>query len=170
VKVIPMNCPLETPETADLLLEYCARTMSPESTAILERHIALCPACRNFAEGQRAVWEALDSWEAAPVSADFDRRLYSRIENDQSWRERMWRVLRPLFAYRGIPAAATACLLLTVGVLLDHSGRPVQAPPVIPETAIVDVQAEQVETALDAMDVLSEFNRKANPENPHSKL
>jgi Putative zinc-finger len=170
VKVIPMKCPLETAETAELLLEYCARTMSPESTAILERHIALCPACRNFAEGQRAVWEALDSWEATPVSADFDRHLYSRIENDQSWRERMWRVLRPLFAYRGIPAAATACLLVTAGVvMLDRSDGPV-APPVNPQAAVMDVQAEQVETALDAMDMLSEFNRKANPENPHSKL
>ena len=166
-----MNCPLETPETADLLLEYCTRSLNAERTAILERHIALCPACRRFADDQRAVWEALDSWEAAPVSADFDRRLYTRIENDQSWRERMWRAVRPLFAYRGIPAAATACLLLTAGVvMLDRSGDPVQPPPVKPETAVVDVQAEQVETALDAMDVLSEFNRKANPENPPSKL
>jgi anti-sigma factor RsiW len=166
-----MNCPLETPETADLLLEYCARSLSPESTAILERHIAVCPACRHFADGQRAVWEALDSWEAEPVSADFDRRLYSRIESETSWRERVWRAVRPIFAYRGIPAAATACLLVTAGVvMLDHSVRPVPAPPVNPDSAVVEVQADQVETALDAMDVLSEFNRKANPENPQSKL
>jgi hypothetical protein len=165
-----MNCPLENPETADLLLEYCARNISPENSAILERHIAVCPACRNFAEGQRAVWEALDSWEAAPVSADFDRRLYARIENDHSWRERVWRVFRPLFAYRGIPAAAAACLLLTAGILIDRSGHPVQAPPATPETAVIEVQPEQVERALDAMDVLSEFNRKANPENSQSKL
>jgi hypothetical protein len=165
-----MNCPLETQETADLLLEYCARNMSPENTAILERHITVCPACRNFAHGQRAVWEALDSWEATPVSPDFDRRLYARIENDHSWRDRVWRIFRPLFAYRGIPAAATACLLLTAGILIDRSGSPVKTSPVTPETAVIDVQPEQVETALDAMDVLSEFNRKANPENSQSKL
>jgi len=166
-----MNCPLEAPESADLLLEYCARSLSPESTAILERHIAVCPACRHFADGQRAVWEALDSWEAAPVSADFDRRLYSRIESEASWRERVWRAVRPIFAYRGIPAAATACLLVTAGVvMLDRSVRPVHAPPVNPDIAVVEVQADQVETALDAMDVLSECNRKANPENPQSKL
>ena len=44
-----MTCPMETPETAELLLDYCARKLNPESTAILERHFAICPSCRSFA-------------------------------------------------------------------------------------------------------------------------
>jgi hypothetical protein len=166
--VKPMNCPLETPETAELLLDYCARKLNPESTAILESHIDLCPACRQFAENQRAVWAALDSWDAVPVSADFDSRLYRRIESDLSWRDRLLRGVRPLFAYRGVPAAAAACLLLTAGILLE---RPYKPPPVPVQSdvTLVDVQPEQVEKALDAMDVLSEFNRKARPD-PESKL
>ena len=75
-----MNCPLETRDNAQLLLDYCTRKLEPESVAILERHIALCGACREFANSQRAVWDALDAWEAAPVSPDFDSRLYRRIE------------------------------------------------------------------------------------------
>ena len=75
-----MKCPMETRENAQLLLDYCTRKLEPESAAALERHIAVCGACRKFASGQRAVWQALDAWEAAPVSADFDSRLYRRIE------------------------------------------------------------------------------------------
>jgi anti-sigma factor RsiW len=166
---MPMNCPLETPETANLLLDYCSRKLSPENTAIFERHVEMCPACRRFAEGQRAVWSALDSWEAAPVSPDFDARLYSRLETGPTWRERVFGPLRSMSAYRGRLAAAAACLLLLVGVLLERPGKPV-AVPAPPETALMDVQPEQVESALDAMDVLSEFSRKARPENPESKL
>jgi anti-sigma factor RsiW len=164
-----MNCPLETPETADLLLAYCSRKLSPESTSILEKHLELCPSCRSFAEGQRAVWNALDSWDAAPVSADFDSRLYRRIETEVTWRERLARTFRPLLAYHGLPAAAAACLVLMAGLLLEHSGKPA-GTPVQPDTAAVEVQPEKVEQALDVMEVLSEFNRKSRPENAGSKL
>jgi hypothetical protein len=164
-----MNCPLETPETANLLLDYCARKLSPENCAIFERHVELCPACRQFAASQRAVWSALDSWEASPVSEDFDDRLFHRIENPATWRDRVFGMFRPMFAYQGVVAAAAACVVLLVGVLVERSGKPV--PVLTPaETALMDVQPDQVEKALDAMDVLSEFNRKARPENPESKL
>jgi len=66
-------------------------------------------------------------------------------------------------------AAAAACIVLIAGVLVERAGKP-DPVPVPPETALVEVQAEQLEKALDAMDVLSEFNRKARPENPESKL
>ena len=164
-----MNCPLETPETANLLLEYCARKLNAESTATIERHVEVCPACRQFADGQRAVWSALDSWDAGPVSADFDSRLYQRIEeSNATWRDRLRAALRPLSAHRGMLAAGAACVVLLVGVLLQRPGASVPVPT-SPE-AVVDVQAEQLEKALDAMDVLSEFNRKARPEKPESKL
>jgi anti-sigma factor RsiW len=167
-----MNCPLETPDTADLLLKYCDRTLAPTTVAVLERHMAICPACREFAQNHATLWSALDAWEAPPVSADFDRRLYQRIEAQPvaSWRERASSLFRPLFAYRGIPAAAAACLIVTAGLLLDHSGSKPMPAPLSDATAVVDVQPEQVEKALDAMDVLSEFNRKVRTEPSESKL
>lgn len=164
-----MNCPLESPDSAELLLDYCSRKLNPESTAILERHMEICPACRQFADGQRAVWSALDSWEAHPVSADFDRRLYERIETGASWRDSLSRWLRPVTAYRGVPAAVAACLVLMVGVILERTGRPI-AQPQPDVSAVVEVQPEQVEQALDDMEVLSEFNRKARTEAPEPKL
>src|ERR1017187_10642785 len=80
-----MNCPMESREHAQWLLDYRAGKLEPESAARLEEHIATCGACREFARGQRAVWEALDGWEAAPVSGGFDRRVYERIEGQGSW-------------------------------------------------------------------------------------
>ena len=90
-----MNCPIETKDNAELLLAYCARKLDPETQTILERHVAVCPACREFQAGQQAVWQALDAWEAMPVSTDFDRRLYRRIEADQAHASWWSRLLEP---------------------------------------------------------------------------
>ena len=156
-----MKCPIETRESAELLLEYCARKLDPESTAILQRHIAICPACREFADGQRALWDALDAWETTPVSADFDRRMYSRIEQEVGWWDRLVRPFRPLLVRQGLPVAA-ACLVVMAGVLLQPPSavpRP-DAESSGPTSAQVEtVQPEQVEHALDAMEMLSEFSQ-----------
>lgn len=165
-----MNCPLETEEGTGLLLDYCACKLSVESAAMVERHLAGCPACRDFAAGQQAVWTALDAWEAEPVSAGFDRRLYQRIETSLTWRGRVAGWLRPLLAYHGVPAAAVLGLLLAMAVVVAERPAPPAPVPASPEMAVVDVQPEQVEKALDTLDVLSEFNRKAKVENTESKL
>jgi hypothetical protein len=164
-----MNCPLETREDAQLLLDYCTRELAPESVAILERHIAICGACQEFARSQRAVWQALDAWEAAPVSADFDSRLYRRLEAQVSWRDLLLRPFRHVALWWSLPAAATACLLLMAGVLLEHPAiSPAPAPN---DMAQVDsVQPEQVEHALDAMEVLNEFSRHVRTDSPDSRL
>ena len=158
-----MKCPIETRESAELLLEYCARKLDPESTAILQRHIEICPACREFADGQRALWDALDAWESTPVSADFDRRMYSRIEKEVSWWDLLVRPFSPLLVRRGLPVAA-ACLVVMAGVLLE---RPSAVPRQDAESAQVEtVQPEQVEHALDAMEMLSEFSQHVRTDGP----
>jgi anti-sigma factor RsiW len=165
-----MNCPLETRENAQLLLDYCTRKLEPESVAILERHIAICPACREFADSQRSVWQALDAWDAAPVSPDFDRRLYRRIEAQATWWSLLIRPFRTPTLRRSLPATALAGLLLTVCVLLERPA--ISPPPAMPnDMAQVDsVQPEQVEHTLDAMDMLNEFSRHVRTDSPNSKL
>jgi hypothetical protein len=164
-----MNCPLETRENAQILLDYCTRKLEPESVAALERHIAICGECREFASGQRAVWQALDNWEAAPVSADFDSRLYRRIETEVSWWDLLLRPFRPVTLRRSLPATAMACLLVMAGVILE---RPTvsPAPPPADLTQMDSVQPEQVEHALDAMEILNEFSQRVRTDTPHSKL
>ena len=164
-----LNCPLETRENAHLLLDYCTRKLEPESASVIECHIAVCSACRDFANGQRAVWQALDTWEAAPVSSDFDRRLYGRIEARVSWLDLLLRPFTTVTLRRGLPAAAMTCLLLVAGILLERPAvSPVTAPGDV--TQVDSVQPEQVERALDAMEVLSEFSQHVRAESPAPKL
>jgi hypothetical protein len=154
-----MNCPLETGGSAELLLAYGTRKLNAETTALLERHIAICPACREFAGNHRLVREALDAWEAPPVSADFDRRLYQRIEQEVSWWNLLIRPFRPMLVRQGLPIAAAACLMVMAGTLLQ---RPATVEPFAQmESAQLDsVQPEQVEHALDAMQMLSDFSHQ----------
>jgi anti-sigma factor RsiW len=165
-----MKCPIETGENAELLLAYCTRKLDAESTAVLERHMEICPACREFASGQRAVWEALDAWEAAAVTLDFDRRLYRRIDREVSWWDLLMRPFRPVLVRQGLPIAAAACLVVMAGVLLQH--HPAGAPPAAQsQSAQVEaLQPDQVEHALDAMDMLGEFGDRVRADAADSKL
>jgi anti-sigma factor RsiW len=154
-----MKCPMETRESAELLLAYGARRLDAETAAILELHLGVCPACREFASKQRALSEALDAWEAPPVSADFDRRLYQRIEKDVSWWDLLVRPFRPMLVRQGLPIAAAACVMLMAGVFLQ---RPANVVPVAQtESAQLEsVQPEQVEHAMEAMQMLSDFSHQ----------
>jgi len=173
-----MNCPMGSREEAQWLLNYCAGKLEAESVARLEGHMATCGACREFVRGQRAVWEALDGWQAPPVSSDFDRRLHGRIAAQAGWWElvaRRWRLpLGPAFgkAARWRTLAATAAaggVMLTAGILLERAAiSPVPAPH---DMAQVDtVQPEQVEHTLDAMEMLNEFSHHVGADSPESEL
>ena len=75
-----MDCPLRREETADLLLDYAARRLDAARAATIERHMEDCAECRKFRMEQAVVWDALDVWEPMPVSMDFNRRLWQRID------------------------------------------------------------------------------------------
>jgi hypothetical protein len=123
--------------------------------------------CREFVREQRVVWDALDGWEAAPVSADFDRRLYARMEAEGSWWQRMRARMGTLLIYRALPVTAAACLVL-VGVLLERPSPP-RVPPQ-PMAQVDGLQPEQVVNALDEMEVLDQFNHLVKPESSTSKM
>ncbi len=148
-----MECPVQSREHADVLLAYCARRLDPETAAVLERHMEDCAACRAFGEAQRAVWSALDAWEAMAVSEDFNRRLYRRI--DQEERASFWlRWVRPWLGLRWRPALSLAAA--SAAVVAAFLVQAPQSAPRPTETEIVD--AEQVERALDDLDMLRQLN------------
>ena len=164
-----MKCPIEARENAEFLLAYCTRKLDAERTATLERHMEICPACREFASGQRAVWEALGAWEAAPVTLDFDRRLYRRIDREVSWWHLPMRRLRPALVRQGLPIAAAACLVVMAGWLLERPANVQLAAQ--PQSAQVEtLQPDQVEHALDAMHMLGEFNYRVRGDAANSKM
>jgi len=168
-----MNCALETRDRAELLVAYSFRKLDAARAALVEEHLAGCEACREVVRGQRAAWDALDLWEAEPVSADFNRRLYQRIEAQVTWRDRLLAPLRPLGFHRGLPLAAAACLVLVAGAMLDHTAAP---PPKsasgVSRVAVVEsLRPDQVVEALDEMQELSRFNDLMKPEPaPESRM
>ena len=164
-----MKCPIETQENAELLLSYSANRLDPAAARALEAHMDGCMACREFRDSQSALWATLDQWEPRPVSADFDRRLYRRIEEQQqeNWWSRILGSSRPMFLRPALPLAATACLLLVAGFIIDTPG--VRNPAPIAETPQVR-EAEQVERTLDDMEMLRQFNLAAPvPEGEESR-
>ncbi|MFB3825503.1 MAG: anti-sigma factor [Bryobacteraceae bacterium] len=159
-----MNCPIETRETSELLLGYCARTLDAGTAALIERHIAGCSACRELFAAQQAVWRALDEFEALPVTRDFDRRLYARIDRDARlpWWNRV-RLPAPRLVQRGLPAAVAAGLILMAGLILERPGK-LPAPP--PEARAESVQVDQVESTLEDMELLRTFQRDLRAAQP----
>jgi hypothetical protein len=136
-----MRCPLEFDRSAELIVGYGARTLDPATAAAFERHIVSCAECRAAAELQKAVWAAMDESQDLRVSPDFDRRVFERIAAAERRGRWLWQVLVP----------AVACTVLAAVLLLrqpDSAGP----PPVQPA-----VQMEQVEHALDDMDLLKQL-------------
>lgn len=147
-------CPLTAGEqNADLLLDYVSRRLAPETAEIIDRHVAICPACTAFVETQSAVWDALDAFETMPVSEDFDRKLWAKIEREdcQPW----WRRILSFDALwkPAIPLAAMA--LIAVGLWMrPDSGAP-NGMPVTKAESRIDV--DQIDRTLEDMEMLREL-------------
>jgi anti-sigma-K factor RskA len=165
-----MNCPLQNNEGAELVLDYCAQKLGADDVLSFERHIAGCADCARVVEAQSAVWNALDAYEAMPVSEDFDTKLWARIEAAEA--RNWWRKLLdgPALGWDSIiswkPAMVTmsACAaVFAVMVLVQPSGSngtvtPNDTPTVV-EKAMNErlVDFEQVEGSIEDLDMLKQL-------------
>ena len=161
-----MNCPIKTEENADWLVEYSAGRLDHERASLVARHMEACQDCARFVQAQQAVWNALGQWEPEPVSADFDRRLYQTIEaKPKSWINRIFRPLQPLWR-PAVPLAA-ACLLIVAGVVLHTPQAPANTAG--SQVRAEKIEAEQVERALDDLQMLRELTLAPSKEDDTSK-
>jgi len=154
-----MKCPQKTAEGADLIIAYAAHSLAPADEAAFEHHLELCANCREMAAEQRTVWAVLDELPALPVSPDFDSRLYQRIaaEQQMAWWQRL---LRAEWSWRPVVPLAAAGAVLIVAFLVKSS-----EPSVLqPQPAQPQLQIEQVERALDDMDMLKQAGVEATLE------
>jgi hypothetical protein len=154
-----MKCPIETGENSELFA-YSEEKLDAARAGILKRHVEECAACREFVEGQRAVWSALDAWEPPAISADFDKRLY-RLLNEPAPSGLWERWLRPLLAHKSVPLAAAACLVVVVGLVMRPGVQSTERPRTSQGQPVQALQAEQVEHALDDIEMLGDFTRSA---------
>ena len=95
----------------------------------------------------------LDEFEAPPVSLDFNRRLWRRIEAEPapSWRIAIRKWLAP-----AIPLA-TAAALVVAGFIYDHRSHTVPVP------GFSVSEADTMERTLDDMQLLGQFEKEAAP-------
>jgi anti-sigma factor RsiW len=151
-----MDCPQQNNAGHELIIAYAARTLDAAKEAAFERHLKACASCREMAAAQRTVWSALDELTPLPVSSNFDAKLYQRIAEEQqyTWWQRLFRAD---WSWRPAMPVAAACAVLIVAMLVNNSG-----PSVVPQQAAQpSLQIEQVERALDDMDMLKQVGEAA---------
>lgn len=164
---------MENREGEELLLNYVSGALETQEAMCFDQHMLSCAACREFAHGQKAVWEALDLFEPASISADFDRRLYQRIDK-VSWWNRCWdqavATLRsPMLTHRGLPIAAAAAMLVIGGYVWERPSA-TSAPQSPLSAEMQTLQPDQVQHALDDMEMLGDFNRLMRSDPAESKM
>ena len=149
-----VECPIQAQENAEALLAYCARKLDPDTTAALENHMRQCAACREFRDTQTLLWTALDAWETAPVSDDFDRRLFRKLEERESagLADRLLAAAGNLRWRTAAPLAAAG--IVTLAVFL--SGIPRQ-PDLAAQSQTETIDIEQVERTLEDIDVVRQL-------------
>ena len=163
------RCPLQEGEPAETFLAWMDGTLEPQARAALELHAMECESCRMVMDGQRAVWSALDSWEPAAVSQDFNRRLYAAIDAEQAqpWWKRVFNLALPFPVRPAVPIAAS-CLLL-IGVVLFRAPEPVELEN--KQAGIIErVDVEQVDRSLDDLNLLRELNEELKVEPSTERL
>lgn len=133
------ECPLKSGANAPVLLDFCAGRLAPADQATLEEHIDNCLACKEFCDGQLTVWEALDSWEAEPVSRSFDTRLLAALPR----RSRLTAWFSGISWKPAIPVAAVLALYFSI------------LTPRVPPPVSSEVQ--QVEQTLADLDMLEQL-------------
>jgi hypothetical protein len=132
-----MTCLRENEHGADLLIGYLEGTLPGEVRGQLETHAAECADCRGLLTVQATLGECA----APPVSADFDRGLYARIERERAgrWWRTPWKV--------AVPAAMAAGLAFTVWT------RQASAPG--------DFDVQQLEQELEVWELLTPIGSAA---------
>ena len=175
-----MMCPMQSQENAEVLLDYCARALPADTLARLDAHVAICSSCRQELSAQQQLWSALDEFDAGElrISADFDRRLYARIDaerQDSLW-VRGWRSIfasgqpgawRPSFSMALAGVAVMALLLVRMpnpfaadpapgaSASITASATEKTTPEAVVKTATVDSKdVERLDSALEDLEML----------------
>jgi len=169
-----MRCPIEVGNEAETMVAFATGRLNPAEREAFELHMAGCAECRRLAEAQKSVWSTLDLWKVPAVAEDFDSRLRARIvaEERRPWWQRQWdSVTHPgaWFSWKPALPVAAACAALFVVFLLhapvhnaaqrNNAGAAPAAVVRIEDAQNVDV--DQVERALDDMDMLNQLDTPA---------
>jgi hypothetical protein len=154
-----MRCPVQEGHP-ELLLDYCARTLHPDTAAVLTHHLTTCSDCRELVEAQESVWSALDAWKPPRISDTFDELLYLRIRECE--RRRFWRrwLGAGLIRNPALPVAVV-CGVLALLMLLPAPLPETPAAPRLAGPSAGDAsEAEQFDRAVEDLEMLRQLGRR----------
>ncbi len=137
---------------------------TPEDRAQFEQDSQEGLNTAKLLEDQQRLWKLLDSWEAPPVSSDFDRKLYRRIEAAQAapWYSRAIESLRLRPLQPAVPLALATVLVFT-GLVVDRS-RTAHTSSNTTGVPIVSVNdADQIENSLNDLQLLQVYAEPSTP-------
>jgi anti-sigma factor RsiW len=96
----------------------------------LERHLALCDACRETLEAQRRVAAVLSSRPAAEVPLGFASRVMADLEPVSGWMEALnWRA----WTFRLVPLAAALVVVAALGFGPTEAAEPLEFSDLVAE-------------------------------------
>jgi hypothetical protein len=146
-----MICFTNHKEGAEILLQYSGGKLDAAQMREADLHVESCAECRLLVAAQRAVFAALDDFDAPAVSADFDQKLYARIAAERPTFWHRWLPVTPIVWWKpAVPVALAALALSALFVVRTSNSGSTQQQP-----AIGKADVEQVEQALDDMDLLA---------------
>lgn len=141
-----MKCPLLDKSTGGLAFDRLTARVDAGPSTPLARHIAECPACQAFRTEHANLLQLMDAWEEAPVSPDFNRRLWRRID---ALPNRLWH-------WRPGLALGAAALVVAGGLMLEHRSR------IAIDVVVSGGEADLVEQVLDDLQLLHQFDLAQN--------
>jgi anti-sigma factor RsiW len=148
-----MNCR----DTEKKWVAYLDGRLTMAERRQFEAHLALCPVCRERAEGFRSVWDALDELPPVAPSPAFDSRVRARVGQEPR-RASFWSWIMPS------PRMAFAATALLIASIWLSSFQPARLP-VTPAPAGGAAQNTEAEfgmikdlPVLENYDVLTSFD------------
>lgn len=158
-----MKCPCQSGD-AERLLDYCSGKVDPSTLPELELHVAACTECGPVVKAQRSVWDALESWAEVPVTADFNRRLFAAIAAEEAQHSalvkwmRSWVARWSPFSWRPALPVAAVCATLLAAFLIQTPAVQMQQATRDSQVKSEKVDVEQVEWALDDLEMLNKLS------------
>lgn len=151
-------------QVVDRILNSTAPPLNDAEQLEFRRWLDQEPELRTLFEQQQALFRAMDLWESEAPSSNFDQAVYARIKQDAEaqpfWHKLLFASWKPALA-AGL--AAAALLLGTLVFDFESTQEPTQ---VAVKSAPESEYYEEIERALDDMEMLVNFDAFPEPASP----
>jgi len=141
-----------------MLLDYSAGRLDAVRANLLKRHMAECSVCAAFEAGQHQIWQAMEEYSAPPLSADFNRGVWRKIDAAaaEPWYRNLGGLLRD-GVWKPIFPLAAVVLVVVAGFMFDHRAGKASSHV----TTVTVAEAEQVQNTLEDLQLLQNLNASA---------